>query len=39
MAVRQLDLAVAGATVFFTGVVKVIEKGTKKLEMHQALIV
>jgi hypothetical protein len=39
MAVRQLDLAVAGATVFCTGVVEVIEEGTKELEMHQALIV
>jgi hypothetical protein len=39
MAVRQLDLAVASATVFCTGVVEVIEEGTKELEKSQALIV
>jgi hypothetical protein len=39
MAVRQLDLAVASPTVFCTGVVEVIEEGTKELEMPQALIV
>jgi hypothetical protein len=39
MAVRQLDLAVHSATVSCTGVVEVIEEGTKKLEMYQALIV
>jgi hypothetical protein len=39
MAVRQLDLAVASATVFCTGVVEVSEEGTKELEMPQALIV
>ena len=39
MAVRQLDLAVVSATVFCTGVVEVIEEGTKELEMPQALIV
>jgi hypothetical protein len=32
MAVRQLDLAVASATVFCTDVVEVIEEGTKELE-------
>jgi hypothetical protein len=37
--VRQLDLAVASATVFCTGVVEVIEEGTKELEMPQALII
>jgi len=39
MAVRQLDLAVDSATVFCTGVVEVIEEGTKELERYQALIV
>ena len=39
MAVRQLDLAVASATVFCTGVVEVIEEGTEEPEMHQAPIV
>jgi hypothetical protein len=32
MAVRQLDLAVAGATVFCTGVVEVIEEGKRSLK-------
>jgi hypothetical protein len=39
MAVRQLDLAVAGAIVFCTGVEEVIEERTEELEMHQALII
>jgi hypothetical protein len=39
VAVWRLDLAGASATVFCTGVVEVIEEGTKVLEMYQALIV